>query len=82
MMKNKGDISVIFYDDGRQNETCAINGLPFRVIKKDGDIMSLVSGEITVLPFSGNADTVLFLGMCCAGNSMSEWWGQNEAEYD
>ncbi|MBR6426587.1 MAG: hypothetical protein IKS28_02040, partial [Clostridia bacterium] len=70
------------FEDGRQNDTVIVADIPFRIIRVNNIPATLVGGEYTVLPFSGQYQSICFLGMCCAGNRMSEWWMQNETAYD
>ena len=70
------------FENGRQNDTVSVADIPFRVINENNVPATLVNGDCTALPFSGKFQSICFLGMCCAGDQMSEWWMQNETAYD
>lgn len=70
------------FENNRQNDTVSVSNIPFRIIRENNTPATLVNGGCTTLPFSGRYQSICFLGMCCAGDRMSEWWGQNETAYD
>ncbi len=70
------------FENGRQNDTAYVANIPFHIIRENGVPATLVNGDFSLYPFIGKYQSICFLGMCCAGDQMSEWWMQNETAYD
>ena len=70
------------YDNGKQNESIEVGGIPFRVIRENKLITSIPEGQFTTLDFSGRFEAISFLGMVGQEDKCCEMWGEEEGSYD
>ncbi len=56
-----------------------VKGIPFRVKEENGTVAKIDRREID---FEGRYEALFFLGMSTDSWQCSEWWGQQEAQYD
>lgn len=73
----------IYYNHPNGNlENISVCGVPFKIERKNAVIASLINGNYMELQFEGSCEAVYFLGMCTESWQCSEWWGQQEPNYD